>query len=303
MTARFQSRLELFRQLLLVCLGSAVAALGYSVFQVPHEIAAGGVTGLAIILRPHLPCSVGSAVWLMNLPMLWLGYRFLGRWTFVLRTVLAVSVFSLASDLLLRWLPAHLDRWPVTSNPLLAAIYGGVVGGLGLGLVFRGGSSLGGTGVMGRILQERLGVPLSTIYLYTDGGIIALAGLTLGWESALLALTTLFLNGLASDHVLEGPSTVRTAIIVTDHPREMTSRLSETLRRGATYWDVIGGYSGQGRAVVLCTVYRPQVDPLKGVVRAVDPSAFLTIGVSHQAYGGGFTPRQKEPLGSARIPT
>lgn len=148
------------QQLLLVCLGSAIAALGYAAFQVPHSIAAGGVTGFAIILAPYLPISVGSAIWLMNLPMLWLGYRYLGRWTFLFRTVVAVTVFSATSDALLAWLPDHLQRWPLTDNLLLSAIYAGVVGGLGLGIVFRAGSSLGGTGVLGRILQERMGVPL-----------------------------------------------------------------------------------------------------------------------------------------------
>jgi uncharacterized membrane-anchored protein YitT (DUF2179 family) len=269
-----------------------IAAAGYAAFQVPHSIAAGGVTGLALILAPHLPLSVGAAIWLMNLPMLWLGFRYLGRWTFLFRTMVAVTVFSVTSDALLAWLPGHLERWPLTDNVLLSAIYAGVVGGVGLGIVFRAGSSLGGTGVAGRILQERLGVPLSTIYLYTDGAIIALAGLALGWESALLALTTLFINGLASDHVLEGPSTVRTAFIVTEHPKTMTAQLSEALGRGATYWDVVGGYSGHGRAVVLCTVHRPQVNLLKAVVRTVDEKAFLTIGVSHQAYGGGFNPHR-----------
>lgn len=122
----------------------------------------------------------------------------------------------------------------------------------------------------------------------------------LGWESALLALTTLFMNGLASDQVLEGPSTVRTAFVVTDRPQDMTRELSQALGRGTTYWDVVGGYSGQGRAIVLCTVHRPQVSLLKAVVRSVDESAFLTIGVSHQAYGGGFTPhRQPAPAGGS----
>lgn len=293
MTEWRQSRGENIRQILVLCAGSVLAALGYAAFQVPHGLAAGGVTGLAIILAPHFPISVGSFIWLVNLPMLWLGFRYLGRWTFLLRTVIAVTVFSASSDLLLGWLPSHMERWPLTANPLLSAIYAGVVGGVGLGMVFRAGSSLGGTGVVGRILQERLGVPLSTIYLYTDGGIIALSGMTLGWESALLALTTLFVNGLASDHVLEGPSTVRTAFIVTRDPREMTRRLTETLSRGSTYWDVVGGYSGQGRAVVLCTIHRPQVNLLKLVVHTVDPEAFLTIGVSHQAYGGGFTPHRQ----------
>lgn len=232
-------------------------------------------------------------VWLMNIPMLWLGFRYLGRWVFLGKTLLAVTIFSFSSDFFLHWLPHQVERWPLTDNVLLAAIYAGVVGGVGLGLVFRTGSSLGGTGVLGRILQARWGVPLSSIYLYTDGAIIALAGIALGWEAALYALLTLFLNGLASDHVLEGPSTVRTAFIVTEHPKDVTRTLIESLGRGATYWEVVGGYSGAGRSVVLCTVHRPQVALLKDLVHEVDREAFLTIGVSHQAYGGGFNSQRR----------
>lgn len=296
MTPLKESRAKTFQHLLLVCLGSIIAALGYSLFQVPHGIAAGGITGLVIILAPYLPVPVGVAVWLLNLPMLALGFRFLGRWMFVARTLLAVSAFSVSSDLLLAWLPHYRESWPVTDNILLSAIYAGVLGGVGLGLVFRAGSSLGGTGVLGRILQARMGVPLSSIYLYTDGGIIALAGFFLGWEAALVAMLTLFLSGVASDHVLEGPSTVRTAIIVTAHPKTMTQGLIESLGRGATYWKVVGGYSGEDRGMVLCTVHRPQVNLLKHVVLSLDSEAFLTIGVSHQAFGGGF--RHKPGQGS-----
>ena len=280
-----------FRQILLVILGSSLSALGYASFQVPFGIAAGGVTGLAILVEDVIPLSVGATIWLLNIPMLYLGFRHLGRWRFLMRTVIAVTVFSLCSDLVLRWLPLFADQWPLTDNVLLAAIYGGVVGGVGLGMVFRGGSSLGGTGVIGRILQARLGVPLSTIYLYTDGGIVALAGVLQGWESALFALLTLFLHGVASDYVLEGPSTVRTAMIVTDHPQTVTTSLIHQLGRGAAFWDIEGGYSGHGRALVMCTVHRPQVHQLKQVVNAIDPDAFLTIGVSHQAYGVGFSAR------------
>ncbi len=287
------SRMKTFRTLLWLCLGSVIAALSYAAFQVPYGIAAGGISGLVIIFADINPLPVGVTIWLLNIPMLWLGYHYLGRWAFVGKTLVAITVFSVSSDIFLALLPGYADQWPLTDNVLLAAIYGGVLGGVGLGIVFAAGSSLGGTGVVGRILQNRWGVPLSSIYLYTDGGIIALAGIMLGWESALYAMITLFLYGVASDYVQEGPSSVRTAFIVTGRPTEMTQGLIQALGRGATYWDVVGGYSGESRAVVFCTVHRPQVSLLRDVVRRVDPTAFLTIGISHQAYGGGFNVPEK----------
>ncbi|MCA9776108.1 MAG: YitT family protein, partial [Candidatus Eremiobacteraeota bacterium] len=253
----------------------------------------GGVSVIAILINHFTGWPVGAMVWLMNVPILVLGFHHLGRWRFLGKTVYGVTVFSVASDLMLARMPHVMESFPVTQDVLLSAIYAGVIGGVGLGMVFGAGGSLGGTGVIGRILQNKWGVPLSSIYLYTDGGIIILAGILLGWEAGLFAMLTLFLNGVASDHVLEGPSAVRTATIITNEPEKVSAALSEQLGRGATFWTVTGSYTKQPRGMVLCTIGRPQVNELKRVVGEVDPVAFLTIGVSHQAYGGNFLPLEK----------
>ena len=282
-----------FRLYLVITIGSIIAALGYALFQVPHGIAAGGVSGIAILVNRFTGWQVGAMVWLMNVPILVLGFHHLGRWRFLGKTVYGVTVFSIASDLMLARMPHVMEAFPVTEDVLLSAIYAGVIGGVGLGMVFGAGGSLGGTGVIGRILQNKWGVPLSSIYLYTDGGIIILAGILLGWEAGLFAMLTLFLNGVASDHVLEGPSAVRTATIITNEPERVSAALSDRLGRGATFWTVTGSYTKQPRGMVLCTIGRPQVNELKRVVGEVDPVAFLTIGVSHQAYGGNFQPLER----------
>ena len=282
-----------FRLYLVITIGSIIAALGYALFQVPHGIAAGGVSGIAILVNRFTGWQVGAMVWLMNVPILVLGFHHLGRWRFLGKTVYGVTVFSIASDLMLARMPHVMESFPVTEDVLLSAIYAGVIGGVGLGMVFGAGGSLGGTGVIGRILQNKWGVPLSSIYLYTDGGIIILAWILLGWEAGLFAMLTLFLNGVASDHVLEGPSAVRTATIITNEPERVSAALSDRLGRGATFWTVTGSYTKQPRGMVLCTIGRPQVNELKRVVGEVDPVAFLTIGVSHQAYGGNFQPLER----------
>jgi uncharacterized membrane-anchored protein YitT (DUF2179 family) len=276
-----------------IAIGSIIAALGYALFQVPHGIAAGGVSGVAILIHHLTGWQVGIMVWVMNIPIMVLGFHHLGRWRFLSKSVFGVTVFSIASDFMLARMPKVLEKFPITDDVLLSSIYAGVIGGVGLGMVFGAGGSLGGTGVIGRILQNKWGVPLSSIYLYTDGGVILLAGVLLGWEAGLFALLTLFLNGVASDHILEGPSAVRTATIVTNEPEAVSEALRERLGRGATFWTVTGSYSKENRGMVVCTVSRPQVNELKHVVGEVDPIAFLTIGVSHQAYGGNFLPLGK----------
>ena len=153
---------------------------------------------------------------------------------------------------------------------------------------------MGGTGIIGRIIQQRSGLPLSQIYIYTDGAILLAMGLVFGWPVTLYGMLMLFINGLASDYVLEGPSSARVANIITNHPQKMAEALIALLGRGVTYWEVIGGFSGQKRYLVTCTITRPQVAELKHIVANVDTHAFVTIALGHQALGTGFMPLHKE---------
>jgi len=278
------------QNLLLLTVGTLIAALGYSLFQVPYNLAAGGLGGLAIIVNYFTGWPIGIMILAMNIPLLILGYFYLGRWAFVLRTILAVFIFSIATDLFILYVANQMSQFPLTNDVLLSAVYGGIVGGIGGGLVYRAGSTIGGTGIIGRIIQQKTGIPLSQIYLYTDGLIVLLAGAVFGWEIALYALLTLFLAGIASDYTLEGPSSVRTATIITNKGSEVSQALMEGLGRGVSRWEITGGYTGQNHTMLTCTIYRPQVNDLKRIIAKVDSNAFVTIGVAHQALGYGFNP-------------
>ncbi len=278
------------QRVIVLVLGALVVALGYSLFQIPFNIAAGGVSGIGIIVNHFTGWPVGVMYLVMNLPLLVLGYFHLGRWRFLTQTVVAVLIFSTATDLFTRYLPGWLDQFPLTNDILLSAIYGGIVGGVGAGLIYRSGGTMGGTSIIGRILQHKTGAPLSQVFLYTDGLIILTAGLVFGWEIALYALLTLFLNGVASDYTLEGPSSVRTVTIITDRPDELSQALIQGLGRGLSRWQITGAYTGDTHTMLLCTVYRPQVNELKRIVARIDRRAFVVIGTAHQALGYGFTP-------------
>lgn len=281
------------KSLALATVGTLLVAFGYTLFQVPNNIAAGGLGGLGIIVHHFTGWPVGLLFWILNLPLLLVGFFYLGRWGFLLRTLIAATIFSIATDFFIIYLPQWLPAFPITEDLLLSSIYGGIVGGIGGGLIFRAGGTMGGTGILGRVYQKKTGKPLSQVYFYTDGFIIALAGIVFGWEVALYSFLMLFLNGLASDYTLEGPSSTRTATIVTNQPQNIAKVLIDELHRGASYWEIKGGFTGETHYVVWCTVSRPQVNDLKRVVTAVDPHAFITIGISHDAMGFGFTPRSK----------
>lgn len=281
----YQTRINL-----LMVIGACMAAFGYAMFQVPNNIAAGGVSGISIIVNHFVGWPVGLLYWVLNLPLLVLGFFYLGRWAFLLRTLVAVTVFSIATDFFVVYMPNWLNQYPLTTDLLLNTIYGGIVGGIGGGLIYRAGGTMGGTGIIGRIIQQKTGQPLSQVYFYTDGLTIIAAGVVFGWDIALYGFLMLFLNGLASDYTLEGPSSARTATIITNKPEAVVAELMVHLHRGVSYWEVTGGFTGQTRYLVLCTVTRPQVGQVKQLVAQTDPEAFVTIGVSHEAMGAGFTP-------------
>jgi uncharacterized membrane-anchored protein YitT (DUF2179 family) len=278
------------RRLLGVVLGSIIFAAGYALFFVPFKLAAGGLSGLGIVINHFTGWPVGTLYLVMNVPLLIVGFWLLGRWRFLVYTLVAIFAFSAATDLLVTFSALTTAKARLTNDMLLAAIYGGLVTGVGVGVVYRAGGTIGGTSILVRIIQQRLGAPVTQLYLLTDGLIVGAAGVVFGWNAALHALLGLFLGGIATDYVLEGPALVLTATIITNRPRELEEGLIEGLGRGTSHWPITGGYTGETRTLVLCTIYRNQLAQMKQIVADLDPGAFVVIGTAHQALGTGFLP-------------
>ena len=295
---------SLLRMIFTLSLGAVIVAIGFSMFQVPFNLAAGGITGIAIIIRKFVDLPTGLLFLLLNIPMMFIGFYFLGRWRFLTRTIFAVLIFSFTTDFIAYIVPKLLDTYPLTPDMLLGSIYAGVITGIGSGLIYRAGGTIGGTSIISRIIQRKTGIPLSQVYLAVDGSIILGAAFIFSWDIALHAILVLMIAGVASDFALEGPSVVRTASIVTDQPQEMVDALMRRLRRGVSHWEITGGYTGQKRAMIFCTLNRAQIFELKEVVYDVNPDAFVVIGVAQQAMGTGFhrfKGRKKTARGSEEI--
>ena len=281
------------KRLPLLFLGTLISAFGFAVFLAPYNLSAGGLTGIALIINNFTGWPVGTIFLILNLPLIALGFRELGRWPFVWRTLLASVLFSVFTDLFIWLMPQVLHPFPPTDDILLSAIYGGLTGGIGAGLVFRTGSSTGGTTIIGRLIQERTGLPLSQSFIYTDGLILLAMGFVFGWQTTLYGLLILIINGLTADFMLEGASVTRVANIITNHPRQMSDALTNSFGRGVSYWLITGGYTGQTRYMVTCTIYRSQMRDVQEVVASVDPQAFVTISIGQRAFGQGFVPLEK----------
>ena len=276
------------RSFFFLTIGSLIAAINVNLFLAPSELAPGGVSGAAIIINKFTGWPIGLMMLALNFPLLFVGFKYLGRFNFLIRTLYVVILFSLGVDLLAPWLPAG----GATDNLMLSALYGGVVGGIGSGLIYRGQGTSGGTGILARVVQLKTGFPISQVYLLTDGFIVFIAGLVFGWDKALYALVTLYIWGIAADQVLEGPSVVRTATIVTDRPKEVAEAVFDHLRLGITAWPAQGMFTEESHTVLFLAVSRPNVDALKSVVLEADKQAFIVIAHGHQNIGGINKPLQ-----------
>lgn len=282
-------------RLLLLTAGTAIWMISVVIFMAPFDIAPAGVSGLAVILNKVINTPIGLVVLLGNVPIQFLAYRMLGGWRTVASTMYCVVLFSILTD----WAAPLLPPQGVSDNILLNALFGGVIGGLGAGLIYKADGTAGGTSTLARIFQAKFGLPLSTTYLYVNLVVVAAAGLVFGWEGALYAIVALWVEGVTSDYLLEGPSVIRMALIVTNHPDAVSHAIMDTMHRGVTGWSVTGMYTGQDRTMLLVTVARFQIDLLRQIVATVDPEAFVIIAQGHVAYGYGFL-RPKSALDDAK---
>jgi uncharacterized membrane-anchored protein YitT (DUF2179 family) len=280
--------------LFVLTLGAIINAASVVVFLTPFDIAPSGVSGLAVILNTLIGTPIGIMTLLMNIPIQYLAYKMLpGGLRTIALTVYVVAIYSFSLDILGRFVPND----GIGDDIMLNALFGAVVGGISAGMIVRVGGSLGGTSTLALILQRRTGIPMSMTYLYTDIAVVVVAGFVYGWAGALYALLVIFISGVATDYVLEGPSVIRTAVIITDFPQEMSAALMTQLGRGITGWEATGMYTQQPKTVLYITISRSQVEELRRVATHADPNAFIVIGQGQTAYGHGF----KEIEGAKKV--
>ena len=267
-------------------IGSLIQALALRLFLVPALIVSGGISGAAQLINHYTQWPIGAMVFIGNLPLFLLGWRYLGGPRFALRTAFSVLIFSLLTDLLTLFIPAQ----GIVTDLFLNTLYGGLLLGLGLGIVYRGQGTSGGSDILARVLNERLHISITQAYLLTDAIVVLAAGFAFGWDRALYGLVMIYVSGLAAEGASEGTDVFRTALIVTTNPEVVSQNILEVMERGVTILNGAGGYTGEQRPVLYCVVTRAEVNQLKALVREADPKAFMVIGMAHEALGEGFKP-------------
>jgi len=254
-------------------------------FLVPNKIAAGGVSGIATIVYYAARFPVGLTMLIINVPLFLIGIRKLGV-GFGIRSLFGTVTISLAVDLLAPVLPVP------TREPLLASIYGGIVTGIGIGIVFRNRGTTGGTDLAAAIVNNYMKMSVGVVLFMIDAAVIAAAGITFkSAELALYALLTIFLTSRVIDMVQEGFGYAKAALIISDRPREISEAILSQMDRGVTTLKGKGMYTGTDRDVVFSVVTRAEISILKKLVHSIDPKAFVILTDVHEVLGEGFKRR------------
>ena len=263
-----------------IVLGSLLSAAAYPLFLIPNAIAPGGLTGVATILNVLFHTPVGSVSLLMNIPLFIVGYRSMGR-VFAFRSLVATLLFSLLID----WLPVA----PATDNRLLGALFGGVLMGLGLGLILRGGATTGGTDMIARMVHTRFPhISVGAFLFFIDFCVVLAAGLLIQLEAALYAFISIYAGTWVIDQVVQGLNRQKACYIITSQTEAVRAQLICDLGRGLTILEAHGGFQGAERPVILCIVSAQEVIRLKTIVRLADERAFVFITEAYEVLGEGF---------------
>lgn len=263
--------------------GSALYAVGVTMFTAPNHIAPGGVTGVATLVNYLWGAPIGTVTFLINIPLLFLSYKFLGR-DMTLKTIKSVIVMSVTLNIAEVLLP------PYISNPLLAALFGGVGIGAGLAVIFMRGATTGGTDIAARLLQKKFPfLPIGRCMMLVDCTVLISSSFVYGrLESALYGMIALFTCSRVLDSLLYGLDVGRMVLIVSEKNDEIAHAIITDLDRGATLLTGKGAYSGGEKTVVLSAVRKNQFHLLKSLVKKIDPGAFIIVTEAGEIIGEGF---------------
>lgn len=260
--------------------GAFLVALSFNLLLLPNQIASGGTSGISVLVNELLGIRPAVTQWALNVPLFLLGWRLLGG-SFGVKTAVGTAVLPLFVLLTGGWTP-------LTDNPLLAAIFGGLGVGAGLGIVFRGRGSTGGLDVAAQIIAKYTGLSLGVSVAMLDGLVIVAAGVVFSAEQAMYALIALFVTTKTIDLVQLGFSTSKVAYIISDEEERIAQAVLHDLDRGLTRLSAEGGYTGRKKTVLMVVVSQSEVMRLKAVVRAADPQAFVILTGATEVLGEGF---------------
>jgi len=278
--------------ILMILLGSFIFSFGIVNFNMAHHLTEGGFTGIALILYHLFDWSPAVLNLIFNIPLFFVGYRLLGKTSFIYTLIgtLSVSVFLY----LCGQFPAHIN---LKDDLMLVALCGGVLIGIGLGIIFRFGGTTGGVDIVARLMKKYFDVAMGKTMFIFDCFVILLTLLTIGdYKLTLYTLVCVFVGARVIDAIQDAGYSARGALIISEHYEQLGDEINKQLERGVTQISAQGHYSKANRPMLYCVVPKNEITRLKQLVHVIDPHAFVSLLEVHDVLGEGFTLDENKQL-------
>lgn len=275
-----RSVLSIFKDYILITIGAFIFSYGLEAFLVPNDVIDGGVVGISLIFKELTGFSFSIFLIILNLPFLFLGYKQIGK-TFALQSLYGIVLAAIFTEIL-----HHVS--PVTDEPLLAAVFGGIVLGVGVGLVLRNNGALDGTEILATLISSKSPFSVGQIVMFFNLFILGSAGFVFNTNSAFYSLIAYFIAFKMIDIVVEGFEDSKSVWIISDKHKEIGDALLKRLGRTVTYLNGEGAYSGEEKKIIFCVIGRLEEAKLKKIVNHFDPGAFLATNDVNDVKGGQF---------------
>jgi uncharacterized membrane-anchored protein YitT (DUF2179 family) len=272
-----------FWQYFIVGLGGLISSIGLNTFLVPHHLLSGGISGIAMILYFLFNLPIGVMITIFNLPLLYAAYRFMDK-EYLIVTVYGLLMFTFSIDA-----TSFLSRLNVLDDTMLAAIYGGLLSGIGSGLIFRVNGSSGGLDIVAAIMKKYLALNMGFVNFGINCVIMSISALLFGLKPAMFTLVSMFISAMLTDKVIEGFNRKKTIYIISERSDEIAAGIINEIGRGVTFLQGEGAYTRQDKRVIFVVVTLTQIAKIKSIIEKIDRRAFMIIQDAAEVSGKGFT--------------
>ncbi|MDQ0176666.1 YitT family protein [Bacillus chungangensis] len=283
---RMTSKKKLIMEFIQIIIGASLVGLAYNIFLLPSRLAAGGISGVSTILYELYQLNPAYVQWLINIPLFIIGFILLGK-DFSIKTL--VGTFFVPFTI---WLTSDINIG--IDNPLLSAIYGGIMLGIGLGIVYRGNGSTGGTAAIAQILKKYTGISSGFAQLLVDGLVVISSAIVFNLELTLYAMMSIYVTSKVIDFVQLQTSPTKLVFIITEKEAIVQGIIRDEINRGLTKVKSLGGYSNLERTIILCVVEQSEAVYLKKVLQEKEPTSFVIFLNASEILGRGFSKEKIE---------
>ncbi|OGO79037.1 MAG: hypothetical protein A2Y23_14435 [Clostridiales bacterium GWB2_37_7] len=281
----YNSKYKYILMILMIILGSAISGIAFNLFIIPNKLLSGGISGISLILNYLLNTNTGLMIFVFNIPIFILGYKFVDR-EFVFLSLIGMMTFSAWIEVF-----SFLREIHLVQDVMLASIYAGVLNGIGLGIVLRNRASQGGIDIIAVIVKKYFSLNIGSTSMIINTCIVIAASFITNLNIAMYTLISMYISSTVLDKVQQGFDRRKSVMIITDKEKQVAEEIFKRLVRGITYLDGEGAYTGDKKKVIYCIVSLNQLAKLKQIVREIDEQAFITVSDTAEVMGHGFTNR------------